>query len=721
MTLSETTKKIQDLIQKDSTLSSLTEKEIVELYQSLIDCLIDHNHLYYVENKPIISDYEYDQLFDFLKKIENYHPYLISSDSPTQWLIWQIQDWFNQAEHKVPLLSLENTYNAKEIEERNNRINKIIEKSENRNYPKSIFFIVEPKFDGISVEIIYKDWKLNQAITRWDGKVGEDITINTKTIKNLPKTINYKNEIHIRWEIMMPKSILKKINQEKEKKWESPFANTRNATAGSIKLLDSNEVKKRELVCYLYDILYIQGDSENTTLENLWLPVFPRKKKINEIWKIISICEDIKTKEELTKQDIDFDGLVIKVQNENTRKKLWSTAHHPRRAIAYKFPAQQISTQIDSIDFQVGRTGIITPVANLTPVELSGVKISRVSLHNFDFIKDKNIHYKDFVRIQRSWEVIPYIVNVIKERRSNKEIIKAPNSCPSCKQKLTNIDIHYYCTNASCPAQIKEKIIWFVSKNCMDIEGIGESIVDILVNQKIISNISDLYKLLDFETQRIVQKYPGFANKKITEIQSQLRKSKQQPLWRILTALWIPGIGKKTAQDIENTIINAEKDKKTSKKWLDKVLFYLSDENFLLSIYGIWTKIISAIINFVEKNSELLRKLEQLWVNFSIEDWKKTEEKTNGITFSITWSFQVSRSQIIEAMQKEGYTFHETPKKDTQIILIGENAGSKEKKAEELWIKIIQWRESIINIFPFIKEITPEKKQNNKPSQIWLF
>ena len=282
MTLSETTQEIQKYIQEHKTFSDIQNKEITNIYQKLIDCLVDHNHLYYIENKPIISDYEYDQLFNFLKKIEEHYPYLISSESPTQSLIWQVQDWFNQAEHKIALLSLENTYNSKDLEERNNRINKIIEKTENWNYPKEIFFVIEPKFDGISVEIIYKDGKLNQAITRWDGKTGDDITINVKTIKNLPKIINNKSEIHVRWEIMMPKSKRKEINTEKEKRWDTPFANTRNATAWSIKLLDSNEVKKRELVCYLYDILYIQGNNTNITLENLWLPIFPRKKKVNE-------------------------------------------------------------------------------------------------------------------------------------------------------------------------------------------------------------------------------------------------------------------------------------------------------------------------------------------------------------------------------------------------------------------------------------------------------
>lgn len=720
MTLWETTQEIQKYIKENQIFSNIQEKEITSMYQKIIDCLIDHNHLYYINNQPIISDYEYDELFNYLKKIEEFFPFLISSNSPTQWLIGQIQESFNQAEHKKPLLSLENTYNAQDLIEWNNRLKRILEKSENRNYPTGIFFVIEPKFDWISAEFIYKDWSFVQAITRWDGKIWDDITINAKTIKNLPKKIKFKWELHVRWEIMMPKSIRKEINQEKEKKGEAPFANTRNATAGSIKLLDSNKTSKRGLVCYIYDILYIEQNNQNLWINDLWLPIFPWKKNINEIQDIIKICEDSSTKKELESKDVDFDGLVIKVQSEETRKKLWFTAHHPRWAVAYKFPAQQIATQIDSIDFQVWRTWIITPVANLTPIELSGVKISRVSLHNFDFIKDKDIHYKDFVRIQRSGEVIPYIVGVIKERRTDERMIEAPTHCPACNEKLTNIDIHYYCTNANCPAQIKEKIIRFVSKNCMDIEGIGDSIVDILVDQKIISNISDLYKLLDFETQRIVQKFPWFAWKKISEIQKQLEESKKQPLWRLLNALWIPGIGKKTAQDIEKAIILSEKEKIPPQKWLNMIIKYFSNEEFLTSIYWIGGKIIQWISSFTENNKTLLNQLENLGLNFSITIWKEMTED-NKISFAITWSFEVARPKIIETMEKEGFIFHDTPKKDTQIILIGENAGSKKEKAEKLGIKIIQGREKIIKIYPFLKNITTDKKQKNKPAQIGLF
>jgi len=333
---------------------------------------------------------------------------------------------------------------------------------------------------------------------------------------------------------MMPKTVRKQINLQREQQRKETFANTRNATAGSIKLLDSGEVAKRGLMCFVYEMLYAndeQGNSISVNIEDFSFPSVKLNKTPTNIQGIETICLDPATKHFLDTQDFDFDGLVIKVQNEQPapeianlfsqpneqfervsfREILGQTNHHPRRAIAYKFPAEQASTQILSVDFQVGRTGIITPVANLSPVNLSGAEIARVSLHNFDFITSKDIKKSDFVRIQRSGEVIPYITGVIKERRTgNEERIEAPLFCPSCQAPITNIDIHYYCTNPSCPAQIKEKILHFVSKDCMDIQGIGESVADLLVEQKISTNVADIYKLEDIHTQILLKKFPGF-------------------------------------------------------------------------------------------------------------------------------------------------------------------------------------------------------------------
>ena len=340
---------------------------------------------------------------------------------------------------------------------------------------------------------------------------------------------------------MMPKSVRTALNQEREKMGKEMFANTRNATAGSVKLLDSGEVAKRELVCFVYDMLSAknaEGEEISCNLSDYHFPGVKLNKKPAMMHEIVEICLDHTTKQFLDSQDFDFDGLVIKVidqpeqpdikdnlfeNGENNsefpisfRQILGATHHHPRWGMAYKFPAEQASTQILSIDFQVGRSGIITPVANVSPVQLSGAEISRVSLHNFDFIHSKDIKEKDFVRIQRSGEVIPYIMSVIKERRTGEEnLVTPPLFCPSCNAPITNIDIHYYCTNPSCSAQLREKILHFVSKDAMDIQGIGDSIVDVLIQQHILETIVDIYKILDLPVQILLKKYPGFGEKRV--------------------------------------------------------------------------------------------------------------------------------------------------------------------------------------------------------------
>ena len=570
MSVSKQTKSIQWFIKQHPNPEKISEKDIHNFYIQLVDCLVDHNHLYYIENKPIISDKEYDEFFDYLKKIEEHFPQIITSNSPTQSLIGQISEWFNQANHDTKLLSLENTYNAKDLEEREIRVHKNLEKNnkvknsdkdnfvcgtgiiiqtkvgkylfqkrdnntqkqpwkialfgwwteenethkeaiirefqeeleykiEEKNiteignieslitkdkyfkifyitdidtskltihewqsmeimsldeaekskevtdftkevikyfkYTREISYHIEPKFDGLSVELIYKKWVFAQAITRGDGLVWEDVTENVRTIKNIPRRLQFPIDIQVRWEILMPKSVLKDINKEREEEWDIPFSNTRNAAAWSIKLLDPKEVVKRGLVCYVYDVLAESPKSKDQSLSDLGLPVFPRAEDRKTIQEVINLCENKETKKYLEQQDSEFDGLVIKIKDEHQRKIIWTTEHHPRRAVAYKFPAQLAATQVLSIDFQVGRTGIITPVANLEPIQLSGAKLQRVSLHNFDFIKEKDIHIHDWIRLQRSGEVIPYIVSVITDRRIGEEIeILPPKQCPSCNE-----------------------------------------------------------------------------------------------------------------------------------------------------------------------------------------------------------------------------------------------------------------------------------------------
>ena len=563
---------------------------------------------------------------------------------------------------------------------------------------------------------------------------------------------------------MMPKSVLKSINEQRELDWLDPFSNTRNAAAWSIKLLDSWEVKKRKLVCFVYDLLEAEDENWNIIepeLKDLWFNQVDLSYGKQTIWWIQEICTRSETRQELDKLDYDFDGLVIKLQenkpnkvqltdeeknqtlfsiqedvsNKDTvslRKILWSTQHHPRRAIAYKFPAQQASTQILSVDFQVGRTWIITPVANLQPVQLSWVWISRVSLHNFDFINEKDIKLYDFVWIQRSWEVIPYITSVIKERRSwVEERIAAPLFCPACNSPITNIQIHYYCTNPECPAQIKEKLIHFCSKDAMDIQWVGDAIVDILMQQHLIHSVADIYKLLDVQTQIFLKKIPWIWEKIIYEISQQLEESKHKELWRKLNALWIPNIWKKTAQDIEKFL---------QEKWtqnLSEIEETLTNEELMLQIDWIWEKTIIALKEFFANKQvkAMLERLEGLWMSFSSESVKKSDDtwmvedlqiEKNNKCFSITWTFQFSREVIKSEMERNWFIFHDQPKKDTDFLLCGEKAWSKKEKAEELWIKIYNSWDEIIETFPFLwnlkveeKKIEPQKP--NQPSQMSLF
>jgi len=733
MNISEQTKELQSYINTHKNISDMKEKNISKIYQKLIDNLTDHNHLYYIENKAIISDLEYDTLFSYLKNIENNFPHIISANSPTQNILWQIADGFKQTKHTTRLFSLENTYNAEDIQEREERCKKELQKEQ---IDKNLYitYSVEPKFDGVGVEIIYQNGILNKVITRWDWISWENITNNAKMINSIPKELNFKgyknlnkSTISVRWEIMMSKPSREKLNKEREKQNKNIFANTRNAAAWSIKLLDSNEVKKRSLVCFVYNLLY--SDKENyiwetqedtiKTFKEIWLPIFDWLHICKNINEVISLCKE-ETRNDLQKEAYDFDGLVIKINENKLRKILGTTDHHPKRAIAYKFPAEQISTQIKSIDFQVWRTWIITPVANLEPVNLSGATISRVSLHNFDFIKNKDIRYNDFVRVQRSWEVIPYIVWVIKERRTKGEKIKPPTNCPICKNKTTQSNMHYYCTNLECPAQIKAKITHFVSKNALNIEWVWESIIDILVDQKIINKFSDLYKITEAQTKLKISSLPGFWDKTFSEINKQLEESKTKPLRRLINALWIPGIGKKIAKTLAEELTKKAKKEKAQCN-LNFIKNKINEDNFLVSIYWIWEKIIDGILDYFKTNKEELQKLEQIWLNFSSNNINSKSWLLSNKHFSITWTFPFSREIIIQTLEEEWATFDNTPNKKTNFILIGEKAWSKVIKAKQLWIQThIGW-ENIIKEFDSIKKLKKGKNTDKYPKMQSLF
>ncbi len=706
---------------EQSKIWKINKKNIEKTYQSLIDNITDHNHLYYIENNPIISDYEYDILFNFLKKIEEYYPNLISSNSPTQKLIWQNEkNIFSNIKHKKKLLSLENSYNENDIIKRYNNIKKNIDKD-------NVEIIIEPKFDWLAVEVIYKDWKIYKAITRWDWYIWEDITNNVKMINNIPMLLKWENikwTFSFRWEILVSISQFKNINENRKKKWETQFANTRNLASWTIKLLDSNKVKERWLTIFFYEILYISNnkkleqeiskkqDKNIDIIKKLWLPVFERHKKTNKLDELIKICNK-STKKILSNFDFDFDWLVIKTNNINYHKIIWTTNHHPKRAIAYKFPAEQIATKIESVDYQIWRTWVITPVANVTKIKLSWVEISRISLHNFDFIKNKNIYLNDYVLIQRSWEVIPYILNSIEKRRwknfnlkENK--INPPKHCPICWTKTIRIDVNFFCPNTNCKAQIKERLIYFVNKECMNIEWIWKNIINLLVEKKILTKYLDIYQLTNWNTRLQIHSLPWFWNKKIFEIEKQLEKSKEKPLRRIINALWIPWLWNKMSKQIHKEL-KKYYEKKNIKDTFENFLIAIQDEVFLKNIFWLWEKLVKWIVTYIKTNKKTISDLYNVWINFSPFKYDDLIENNIKWSFCITWSFNIQRQKIIEQFQSKWYFFSKDVTKNIDFLIIWKKPWNKLNKAKKLWIKIYNQKD-VKKIFKFIKLENPSKK-----------
>ncbi|MBS8121976.1 NAD-dependent DNA ligase LigA [Candidatus Vampirococcus lugosii] len=672
-----------------------------DYYQNLIEVLIYHNNLYYIYNTPSISDYQYDLLFDLLKKIEKENQDIISPNSPTQRLVGQIQNSYKTYNHDFPMLSLENAYDTKDLFEKD----KFIKKRLNTEFNYSL----EPKFDGSSVELIYKNGVFEKAITRGDGFVGEDITENIKVIETVPLYLkNAKNISYIilRGEIVMPKSSFNKLNKKREKEGKSLFANPRNAATGTLRQLDPQVVADRKLVCFIYELTYISSeiifDKIKTQkdififLKNLGFTVYDWLKITDNIQDLVNICQDIKTKNYFENQNIEFDGIVIKVNQINFRKKLGETNHHPRWAIAYKFPAKQIVTKILDVELNVSRSASINPVAILQTVNLSGVNISRVSLHNWDFISQKDIKIGDNVWIQRSGEVIPYIVGVIKEKRDgNEKEILAPNLCPICDSKIIKVDtdVNYYCSNINCPSVIKEKIVHFVSKNCLDIDGIGEKLIYMLVDNGFIKHYADLYYLKD--KINYLKSLPLLGEKRINDILEKIENSKKTFLRRFINGLGIKFVGKKTSKILENSIYEDLKYNNIdiSKFNHQKLIKYLTDQTFLSNIHGIGDKIIFSLKQTFEnqENLQILYELEKVGVvlNNFYNQKSILDSKLSGIKFCITGSFDIKRDEIIKILENNGAEFLSQVSSKLDFLIVGKGGGSKLQKAKKEGIKTI--------------------------------
>ena len=655
---------------------SLSFKQAAQKIQKLREEIKYHEKKYYVDNDPQISDYEFDLLVKELEEYERQFPKLITPESPTQRVGEQPLEGFVSVPHRTPMLSLDNCYSVEELREFEERIQKLLPS-------QKIEYVAELKIDGLGISVIYRGGKFSQAVTRGDGLRGDDVTANVKTIKSLPLEIKNLKEIEVRGETYLPFESFEKINKQREKKGEPLFANPRNAAAGSLRTLDPKEVASRRLDIFLYYI-FVGGNEMPTQWENLEMlrkfgfKTNPITRHCATLDEVIFFYEGWQGKR--GRLDYDVDGIVVKVDSTEQRKLLGSTAKFPRWAISFKFPAQQATTRIKDIIIQVGRTGALTPVAILEPVPLSGIIISRSTLHNEDEIKRKDIRINDTVLIERSGDVIPRVVSVMKERRTGKERkFVWPSSCPVCQASTFKPEGEAIsrCINPSCPAKIKESILHFAWRRAMNIEGLGEALVDQLLKEKLIQKIPDLYSLKQEDLIRLERMGPKSSQNLLDEI----AKTKQRNLDRLIYALGIRHVGERTAQALASHFKTLEGLAKAS---LEE----------LIQIEDVGPKVAESIVFFFKQpeNIELMNRLKEASLNFSFqEDESRKDLPLAGQTFVLTGKLEsLTRGEAAELIEASGGTVSSSVSSKTDYVVAGDSPGSKLAKAKSLGIKTIK-------------------------------
>ncbi len=519
------------------------KKEIKKLRAEIREA----DYHYYVLNDPQISDKEYDDLLKKLESLEKKYPQLVTPDSPTQRVSGGLLEEFPTAKHKTKMLSLGNTYSVDQLKEWEKRMKRALKKEIDFNY------MCEPKIDGISCSLNYQDGRLSKGLTRGDGQRGEDVTANIKTIPSIPLKLRKKfpKNLEVRGEVYIDKKDFKALNRRRSKENKTPFANPRNAAGGSLKLLDPGLVAKRNLKCFIHSFGWVEGYEFNSQKDflkkiNEWGLRTQKENKLSKNLKeVIDYCNNYQQKRDSL--DYEADGVVVKVNSLPLQKALGSTEKSPRWAAAYKFPAIRKTTLVKKIEFGVGRTGIITPVAILKPVSCGGATIKRATLHNFDEIKRLDLKIGDTVLLERAGDVIPKIVKVITSKRTGEEKkIRRPEKCPICKGEVEKEEVYFFCINPNCPSKLKRSLIHFSSRAAMNIEGVGESLIKELVNTKMVKNISDIYKL----TKKDLLSLPLFKEKKAAKTIRAISKSKSRPLSRLLFGLGIPHVGQKAASTL---------------------------------------------------------------------------------------------------------------------------------------------------------------------------
>lgn len=644
--------------------------------EELINLINYHNEKYYNQDSPEIEDFEYDNLMKELIKLEEENPELKRNDSPSNRVGGKPLDKFEQVVHKIPMLSLSNAYSWEDLKDFDSRVREAV--------GSDVEYVVEFKIDGLSVGLNYNNGIFESGATRGNGIVGENITKNLMTIKNIPLNIDEKGELTVRGEVYISKRDFEEINKIQEEQDQPLYANPRNLAAGSLRQLDSKLTAKRPLDIFIFNLEDINSKQFKTHSESLEYlkqlgfhvsPEFKVFKTMDEIIEYIKYWTE-------HREDLGFgiDGMVIKVNNLAQREQMGYTAKSPRWAIAYKFPAERKETKLLDIVVEVGRTGTITPTAVLEPIRLAGTTVSRATLHNEDYINEKDIKINDTVLVQKAGDIIPQVVEVIKEKRTGEEIeFKMPEECPVCGEPTVRLEgeAAVKCINISCPAQIRRGIIHFASREAMDIDGLGESIITLLLKQDLIKDISDLYYL----KKEQISVLERMGDKSATNLINAINKSKENDLWRFINGLGIKLIGTKAAKILASEF-----------KDLDKLMSATEQELINLEEFG--QTMADSVVEFFkeEKNISVIEKLKEAGVNTKLiesddEDIPKIFEKMKIVLTGTLPTLK--RNDAKEMIEKRGGKATSSVSKSTSFVLAGEEAGSKLTKANDLGIKVI--------------------------------
>jgi len=642
-----------------------------------------HDHLYYVLNQPKISDRQYDALFAELKALEQANPQFITPDSPTQRVAGVPLEGFATVRHVVPMLSIDNTYSAEELKAFDERVRKGLGSSD-------YDYVVELKIDGLAISLRYERGKLVTAATRGDGEAGDDVTTNVRTIKAVPLmllgTKKIPDVLEVRGEVYMPTKAFVGLNKIREDAGEPVFANPRNAAAGSLKLLDAKTTAQRKLSFFAYatgELSEPLAEDHYRTLQKfkqLGLPVNPNIEKAKDINEVIDICAG--WDEKRSKLDYQIDGMVIKINRFEQREALGATGRAPRWCISYKFAAEQAQTVVESIDVQVGKTGILTPVANLTPVLLAGTTVKRASLHNFDELNRLDVRCGDTVMIEKAGEIIPQVVEVIKEQRPAGTLpFKLPKKCPNCGSAVAKDQngVYIRCLNPDCFGQLKERLRYFAGRDQMDIENLGPALIEQLVEAGLVENFADLYKLKMSDLLELER----MADKSASNVIEGIEKSKTRPLWRFIAALGIRHIGGQSAQILADYFGS-----------LDAIM--AADQDKLQAIDQIGPKVAESVYEYFrnERNAAVIKGLLAAGVKPQPPQKVKAKGKLAGRTIVVTGELEnFTRPQVEQAIRQAGGKASSSVSKKTDFVLAGRDAGSKLDKALKLGVKVISEQE----------------------------